>query len=305
MNIALSKAFCTLVLLSCAITSAYLTYLFMYELGSAIGVAVIFAVIGITLDLVKTLSPTFIPTVAKPSPFTALLLIFLTGSLMVISTLASVSAIEKGANQMTVATKQNVAITEQIKYKRLELDNLQLLSKTQLSVNQISKADGTAINISRATNELNALYHAQSTTKDTSILSKYDSKITLFITVSVEVVSVVLALSLQALKTLETSVRSVSNPVSATVESPSVSQRIQRVLPSVSTDKTLEMHFVASVLDEVKNAIVSGAVKPSYRGLKAAFGLPQQQSKRILNTLQQQSILEPWNNGGFRLRATS
>ena len=304
MNIPLAKTFCTLVLLSCAITSAYLTYLFMYELGSAIGVAIIFAIIGITLDLVKTISPTFIPTVAKQNSLIALLLVALTGALMVISTIASISAIEKGANQMTVATKQNVAITEQIKYKKLELDNLQLLSKTQLSANQISKADRTAITVSRVTDELNALYHAQSNTKDTSLLSQYDSKITLFIAVSIEVVSFVMALTLHSLNTLEASVRSVSSPINTTVTPPSVSQQIQSVLPSVSTDKTLEMHFAASVLNDVKKAILSGAVKPSYRGLKAVFGMSQEQSKHILNALHQQSILEPWNNGGYRLRAT-
>lgn len=304
MNISLAKAFCTLVLLSCAITSAYLTYLFMYELGSAIGVAIIFAIIGITLDLVKTISPTFIPTVAKQNSLIALLLVALTGSLMVISTIASISAIEKGANQMTVATKQNVAITEQINNKKLELENLQLLAKTQLSANQISKADRTAITVSRVTDELNALYHAQSNTKDTSFLSQYDSKITLFIAVSIEVVSVVMALTLHSLNTLETSVRSVSSPVNTTVTPPSVRQQIQSVLPSVSTEKTLEMQFAASVLSEVKEAILSGAVKPSYRGLKTAFGIPQEQSKQILNQLHQQSILESWNNGGYRLRAT-
>ena len=304
MNISLAKGFCTLVLLSCAITSAYLTYSFMYELGSAIGVAAIFAIIGITLDLVKTISPTFIPTVAKQNSLIALLLVALTGALMVISTIASISAIEKGANQMTVATKQNVAITEQIKYKKLELDNLQLLSKTQLSANQISKADRTAITVSRVTDELNALYHAQSNTKDTSLLSQYDSKITLFIAVSIEVVSAVMALTLHSLNTLEASVRSVSIPIDTTVTPPSVRQQIQSALPSVSTDKTLEMHFAANVLNDVKKAILSGAVKPSYRGLKAVFGMSQEQSKHILNALHQQSILEPWNNGGYRLRAT-
>ena len=276
----------------------------MYELGSAIGVAIIFAIIGITLDLVKTISPTFIPTVAKQNSLIALLLVALTGSLMVISTIASISAIEKGANQMTVATKQNVAITEQINNKKLELENLQLLSKTQLSANQISKADRTTITVSRVTDELNALYHAQSNTKDTSLLSQYDSKITLFIAVSIEVVSFVMALTLHSLNTLEISVISVSSPVNTTVVPPSVRQQIQSVLPSVSTDKTLEMHFVASVMDDVKTAILSGAVKPSYRGLKAVFGMSQEQSKHILNALHQQSILEPWNNGGYRLRAT-
>lgn len=304
MNISLAKGFCTLVLLSCAITSAYLTYLFMYELGSAIGVAIIFAIIGITLDLVKTISPTFIPTVAKQSSLIALLLVGLTGSLMVISTIASISAIEKGANQMTVATKQNVAITEQINNKKLELENLQLLSKTQLSANQISKADRTAINVSRVTDELNALYHAQSSTKDSSLLGQYNSKITLFIAVSIEVVSAVMALTLHSLNTLEASVRSVSSPVNTTVTPPSVSQQIQSALPGASTDKTLEMQFAASVLNEAKEAILSGAVKPSYRGLKAAFGVSQEQSKQILNLLLQQSILEPWNNGGYRLRVT-
>lgn len=304
MNISIAKAFCSLVLLSCAITSAYLTYLFMYELGSAIGVAIIFAIIGITLDLVKTISPTFIPTVAKQSSLIALLLVGLTGSLMVISTIASISAIEKGANQMTVATKQNVAITEQINNKKLELENLQLLSKTQLSANQISKADRTAINVSRVTDELNALYHAQSNTKDSSLLGQYDSKITLFIAVSIEVVSFVMALTLHSLKTLEISVRSVLSPVNTAVTPPSVSQQIQSALPGESTDKTLEMQFAASVLNEAKEAILSGAVKPSYRGLKAAFGMPQEQSKQILNLLLQQSILEPWNNGGYRLRVT-
>ncbi len=223
---------------------------------------------------------------------------------MVISTIASISAIEKGANQIMVATKQNVAITEQINNKKLELENLQLLSKTQLSANQITKADRTAVAVSRVTDELNALYHAQSNTKDTSILSQYDSKITLFIAVSIEVVSVVMALTLHSLNTLNTSVKSVSSPVNTTIAPLSANQKTQSALSSVTTDKTLEIQFAASVIDDVKAAILSGAVKPSYRGLKAAFGMPQEQSKQILSLLHQQAILEPWNNRGYRLRAT-
>nr|OED52867.1 hypothetical protein BEI47_18595 [Aliivibrio fischeri] len=304
MNITLSKVFCTLILLSCAITSAYLTYSFMYDLGSSMGIAFIFALIGITLDLVKTVSPTFIPTVARQNSLIALLLISLTVVLMAISIIASISAIEKGASQMTIATKQNVALTEQIKFKKLELNNLQLLSKTQLNANQITKADKTARDVSRVTNELNALYQVQSTTKGTSLLSQYDSKITLLIAIAIEVVSVVMAFTLHALNTLDVSVRSVPSPISTRVEPPSVNQSTQRVLPSVSKDKTLEVHFVASVLDEIKEAILKGTVKPSYRGLKTAFGLSQEKSKQVLSALHEQQILEPWNNNGYRLRTT-
>ena len=282
----LAKAFCTLALLSCAVTSAYLTYLYMHELGSAIGIAVIFALIGITFDLVKTVAPTFIPMVAKQNAFTALLLTGLTVVLMLISTIASVSALEKGANQMAVTTKQNVAITEQINNKKLELENLQLLSKTQISVNQISNASTTAVSVSRVTDELNDLYLAQSNAKDTSLLSRYDSSITLFIAISIEVVSVVMALALHSLNTLESS----------------VSDKIQSVLPSVNSNKTLEIHFAASVLEEVAGAVLGGAVKPSYRGLKAAFGMHQEQSKQVLSALHKRGVLESWNNGGYRLR---
>ncbi|MFA1562562.1 hypothetical protein [Aliivibrio fischeri] len=268
------------------------------------GIAFIFALIGITLDLVKTVSPTFIPTVARQNSLIALLLISLTVVLMAISIIASISAIEKGASQMTIATKQNVALTEQIKFKKLELNNLQLLSKTQLNANQITKADKTARDVSRVTNELNALYQVQSTTKGTSLLSQYDSKITLLIAIAIEVVSVVMAFTLHALNTLDVSVRSVPSPISTRVEPPSVNQSTQRVLPSVSKDKTLEVHFVASVLDEIKEAILKGTVKPSYRGLKTAFGLSQEKSKQVLSALHEQQILEPWNNNGYRLRTT-
>lgn len=302
MNNTLSKTFCTLVLLSCAVTSAYLTYLYMNELGAAIGVAVIFSLIGITLDLVKTITPTFIPTIAKQNQFVALLLVGLTGVLMVISTIASISAIEKGADNMAVSTKQNVAITEQIKLKQQQLVNLQQLSNEQLRINHTTKAAETTVMISTVTDELNALYHAQSSVKNTSILREYNAIITLVIAVSIEVVSVVMALTLHALNTLEVSVKSVSNPVNTRDAPPSEMQVVQSVLPSVEPLKSVEMQFAASVIEEVKEAILTGAVKPSQRGLKVAFNLPQEQIKIILNTLHEQNILEPWNNNGYKVK---
>ncbi len=285
MNTTLPKVFCTLVLLSCALTSAYLTYLFMFDLGAAIGIAAIFALIGITLDLVKTISPTFIPTVAKKSLFTALLLAGLTGVLMVISIIASISAIEKGADNMTVSTRQSAAITEQIKSKQLELGNLQLLSQKQISTNYTSKAAETARSLSKATGELNALYQAQSTTKSTSLLSQYDSSITLIIAISIEVVSVVMALTLHALNTPTVSVQSVSIPDCAVNEQSSTPADIKDTLPSA------------------RAAVLSGAVKPNYRSLRRAFGVSQEQGKRILSVLYEQNILEPQSRGGYRLRA--
>ncbi|MDD9154968.1 hypothetical protein PVK64_02015 [Aliivibrio sp. S4TY2] len=303
MNHSLSKLFCTSVLISCAITSAYLTYLYMNELGAAIGVAVIFSLIGITLDLVKTITPTFIPTVAKQNPLIAVLLVSLTGVLIVISTIASISAIEKGADNMAVSTKQNLAITEQIKLKQQQLANLQQLSDEQLRINYATPAAATAVMISSVTDDLNALYEAQSSVKSTSMLREYDATITLIIAVTIEVVSVVMALTLHSLNTLEVSVKSVSNPVNTRVEPPSEKQVIQSVMPSVEVYKTPEMQFAASVMDDVKEAILSGAVKPSQRALKAAFNLQQEQIKIILNALHEQDVLEPWNNGGFRVKA--
>lgn len=302
MNNTLSKSFCTLVLISCAITSAYLTYLYMNELGAAIGVAAVFSLIGITLDLVKTITPTFIPVVAKQNPLIALLLVGLTGVLMVISTIASISAIEKGADNMAVSTKQNVAITEQIKLKQQQLANLQQLSDEQIRINHTTKAAETNITIATVTDELNALYSEQSSVKSTSMLREYDASITLIIAVTIEVVSVVMALTLHALNTLDVSVKNVSNPVNTRVEPPSEKQVIQSVLPSVEMKNTLEAQFAASVIDDVKEAILTGAVKPSQRGLKTAFNLPQEQIKQILIKLHEQDVLEPWNNGGYRVK---
>ncbi|MBL4831839.1 MAG: hypothetical protein JKY55_18400 [Aliivibrio sp.] len=285
MNTTLPKVFCTLVLLSCALTSAYLTYLFMFDLGAAIGIAAIFALIGITLDLVKTISPTFVPAVAKKSLFTALLLAGLTGVLMAISIIASISAIEKGADNMTVSTRQSAAITEQIKSKQLELGNLQLLSQKQISTNYTSKAAETARSLSKATGELNALYQAQSTTKSTSLLSQYDSSITLIIAISIEVVSVVMALTLHALNTPAVSVQSVSMPDCAVGETSSDLADIKDTLPSA------------------RAAILSGAVKPNYRSLRRAFGVSQEQGKRILSVLYEQDVLESRGGSGYKLRA--
>lgn len=157
--------------------------------------------------------------------------------------------------------------------------------------------------ISSVTDDLNALYEAQSSVKSTSMLREYDASITLIIAVTIEVVSVVMALTLHSLNTLEPSVKSVSNPVNTRDEQPSEPQVIQSVLPSVEVYKTPEIHFAASVMEDVKEAILSGTVKPSQRALKAAFNLPQEQIKIILNALHEQDVLEPWNNGGYKLKA--
>ena len=275
----------------------------MNELGAAIGVAAVFSLIGITLDLVKTITPTFIPTVAKQNPLIAVLLVALTGVLMIISTIASISAIEKGADNMAVSTKQNVAITEQIKLKQQQLANLQQLSDEQIRINHTTKAAETNITIAMVTDELNTLYSEQSSVKSTSMLREYDASITLIIAVTIEVVSVVMALTLHALNALDVSVKSVSNPVNTRVEPPSEKPEIKSVLPSVEMKNTLEAQFAASVIEDVKSAILTGAVKPSQRGLKAAFNLPQEQIKQILIKLHEQDVLESWNNGGYRVKA--
>ncbi|GEK13199.1 hypothetical protein AFI02nite_12350 [Aliivibrio fischeri] len=302
MNIALSKIFCTLALTSCAIASAYLTYLFMSELGLAVGAPFIFALIGVTLDLIKTMSPTFIPTIAKQNLFIASFLALITISLMVVSCIASISAIEKGANQITASTKQNLAITEQIQNKKLELENLLLLSQKQISTTRTSKAGDTAIDISRVTDELNALYQDQLTVNNDSLLSEYSPVITLFISVSIEIVSLAMALALHSLNAIDTAPAVAKKEPEKLEVIRSHESRVKKAILKTQESIEPEINFAASVLDDVKAAILDGKAKPSYSGLKVAFGLSKGKSKQILNSLYEQGLLEPWNNGGFRLK---
>lgn len=199
------KFFATSCLITISICSAYLTLMFMIGLGPDTSTMVILAIIGIVLDLVKSVMPLFIINVYEKNYATSFFLIIMFIGLVSVSFTASVYSIDKGFNNNTNTTTSNENWDAKVALKRTELANLQTQFDNQVSINHISRSDKTATKISKVTNELEKMLDD----KPKSILNDYSSMITMLISGLIEMVTLILALVLNFCT--NTPIRNISN----------------------------------------------------------------------------------------------
>ncbi|HGF5190435.1 TPA: ABC transporter C-terminal domain-containing protein, partial [Vibrio parahaemolyticus] len=296
---------CTALLASSAIASLYLTCQFTYQIGVQAGMfPLLFAAIGVTLDVTKTVTPALAVNTAKKSPFTALLLSLVATALIGVSVLASMSALETSVNTAKTDSREFQTIERQIKALNSEIEALSVLAATQLDANQITNSAKTRQLISEKNEQANALLSQQSNLVPDTIFTKYGDYITIGLSVLLEVVSLVMTLTLSQLRPVTHSNTSVTPSVTSPVFTQPEALSSVTVTPHI---RTPELTFAAreitpttidsQIFADIKAAVLSGAVKPSHRGIRAQFKVGQDKIKQVLAELAETGYLVPHNKG--------
>lgn len=311
MNNTLSRFACSAILFSTAGISIYLTYMFMYNLGMQAGMApILFAILGVTLDITKTISPALAVGVANRSPITALLLSALSILLIGVSIAASMSAIESSITGATTESREFQQIERQLAAYEKQISNLEVLAATQLDANQITRASKTQESITTLNNKIGALLDQQTNLVPDNFLSKHGEFLTIGISVILELVSVIMTLTLSKLSP-KNSGYTETHSQTPSVNHVSPTPVITRTKPvtlhtTVKQDDTEAVLMAKEITDtqlrhEIKSAILGQLIKPSHRAIRNQFKVGQEKIKSILDELHNDGHLEPYNNG-YRLR---
>ncbi|WP_210498818.1 hypothetical protein [Vibrio crassostreae] len=310
--------FCFSCLVVSATSSAYLSADFMYSFGATQTLAMIFALMGISLDLTKSFLPSIISELrlSRSTPRVLLGLAYIT--MLSLSFFASVYSLETGVEKAKVTTFSAMKTERKIDVLESEIADLKQLQKSQLLANHITKADFTSIKIAEKSNQLLLLIEGSgSVSSEGDFILNNSSIVTKVVAASIEVLTLVMSYCLYALRDQSRSQfeRDVSTPKS---------QDIITSLPAESNIKHSDDMLVAScersseleilcetpkvksrvqVLEELKVSLATRNCKPNHRSIRSKFkeDIPQRQVKSYLLELADQGFLRHNPNGTFEL----
>lgn len=305
MNNTLQRLICTSILISTALVSLYLTYQFTYNLGVEAGMyPLVFALIGIILDVTKTIAPSLAFNSAKRSPTLSILLCLLSLSLIATSMLASMSALESSVTNASLSSREHQVIDRKISNIETEISSLTALLNNQISINHTTKAANTQQLLTAKNEELNALLDSQANLVPDTILSRFSTEITLGVSLLLEIISVLMCITLHQLRSVTHSDASVTPSVTSPVKSTAtqlqaVTQQTRFPTPELTHTTTFAAKEITAsqIESDIKQAVLGGLVRPSHRAIRAQFKVGQQRIKEILDGLHDDGYLVPHNNG--------
>lgn len=217
----------TAILTVASAVSITLTGMFAYELGSAIGsgpIVMVFVVIGILLDVTKIFTPTLAYKSASTSIPLSLALTALTVLLIFISFFASYSAFEQSIAKHENQSSEYLAISNQIAMFERELRSVSDLSDRQKKVTQLSKADVNLVKVSSLTEKLANLYERRLSINKDSVVAKWGNELILLISAVLEIITLVSAMTLAHLRSLNYAKQHRQHRYSATPDEVSTSR---------------------------------------------------------------------------------
>ena len=314
------KTICSLILYSTAGVSMFLTCTFMYSLGkgAGLGMEVTFVIVGILFDVAKSYFPTLITKIMNKGHITALILGVITAAFVITSVAASVFSLQAGVQDALSQTRSAKVLQLQISSIKKEISDLELLKTRQLSVNHISKASNTALLISEKRDELNNTLAKSTHVSEDSLLSSFSTTIILIISVSLEVLSIAMALSLYHLKTnAETSrdiirqdetrehihVVETTNPTE-TSHVLMQNKTVKTSMSSTVSDTTYSaLTTKEQIIADMRASLLKGECTPTHRSLYNAFRslIKQKEVKSYLVELEQRNVIKPTGKGGYSL----
>ncbi|HAS6299738.1 TPA: hypothetical protein I7229_20980 [Vibrio vulnificus] len=303
------KTFCYLILFTSSAISLYLTMHFMYELGASTGMPIVFALVGLVFDAFKSYAPTLVAKIVSRSQVTALLLASLSVGLIGVSGAASVFSLQNGIDTMLSDSKAAKAAQLKVEAIQSEIDGLEELRSTQLSINHVSKATNTSNLISKKTSDLNEAIEAASSATDSNLLSSFSTQLVLIVAVGLEAIGIAMTFVLFHLNR-ETVQRNTArqdetnypeSPVSA-----GFATETQRKTTQIET--LPEVTFVAAttheqILENMKVAFLSKSIEPKHRDVWEAFKgvIKQKEIKKYLEELANRNVLKRLDNGSYVL----
>ncbi|MDF5517257.1 hypothetical protein P3698_22385 [Vibrio parahaemolyticus] len=304
------KTFCYLILFTSSAISLYLTINFMYQLGLSAGMPVIFAMVGLVFDAFKSYSPTLVAKIVSRSQVTALLLATLSVGLIGVSGAASVFSLQNGIDTMLSDSKAAKAAQLKVEAIQSEIDGLEELRSTQLSINHVSKATSTSNLISQKTSDLNEAIEAAYSATDNNLLSSFSTELVLIVAVGLEAIGIAMTFVLFHLNR-ETAERNTARQDETNYpESPvftGFAPETQSKTTQVQTQQP-EYTFVAAttheqILENMRVAIQSRAIEPKHRQIWDAFkgSIRQKEIKEYLQELANRNVLKRLDNGSYVL----
>ncbi|MEE7818689.1 hypothetical protein ACXU6U_22295 [Vibrio parahaemolyticus] len=303
------KTFCYLILFTSSAISLYLTINFMYQLGLSAGMPVIFAMVGLVFDAFKSYSPTLVAKIVSRSQVTALLLATLSVGLIGVSGAASVFSLQNGID--TILSDSKAAKAAQLKVEAIqsEIDGLEELRSTQLSINHVSKATSTSNLISQKTSDLNEAIEAASSATDNNLLSSFSTELVLIVAVGLEAIGIAMTFVLFHLNR-ETAQRNTARQDETNYpESPVSAGFVTETQRKTTHIETLpEVTFIAAttpeqILENMRVAIQSKSIEPKHRDVWQAFKgvIKQKEIKKYLEELANRNVLKRLDNGSYVL----
>jgi hypothetical protein len=221
--------------------------------------------------------------------------------------------LQQGVDDILASSKASQVAQRKVEALQSEIDGLNQLRNTQLSVDHISKANSTTLLISQKSTELRSAIDASVNSNDSSLLSKFSTEIVFIVSVGLELISVAMTMVLHQLNTSQTAPNNIrqdetqfpSSPVTTVFEA-----QTAPIIKQAQTSALPEVVFQASVVrsqvkQNLKAAIVSGQVKPQYREIwdffKGTGMLKQHQIKEYLEELIAENVLYKKPNGSCGL----
>lgn len=324
MNNTILKAACLALSVAVAVLSGWLTVSFMFSIGQAVGAPFTTAAIGGILDLTKCLSPAFVILFLAKRRYGAFLFaLLLSLSLSLVSFAASVASLESGivASQQNSATHQRIA--QQIELYTAQVNELRNLAALQQSAKQVTKSQSTLSQVNALLGKIDSLSVQQASTNTETTVDRYGMFISYIAAAALELTSWLLVLVASTLRhtqahlnTVEinqcdegvcspetvlipVSTGSINDTLNAHSDTPAMNDCVFEKADCVDITDCVELDKCTEQLClEIKQAILSQAVKPSHRGITAAFGsVGRDVINHVLTELSNTGLLRPYRNG--------
>ncbi|QQX82686.1 hypothetical protein JK628_23175 (plasmid) [Shewanella sp. KX20019] len=276
MNNNTSYGLITLSIASCGV-SAYLTASFLFGLGSSMGMAWPMAVVGLCLEGGKLIFSSEAARKHKTgNHFKAFSLVSITAVLMAISVAGSVSALESGMNASKQQTTAYVGLHDQI-------ERLEISINSDLNNGYRSRALNTENRVSILRDELAAL------PGENNLINQHGENIILIVAMALEFVSVLAVAMCSNTRTHS------QNTVTHSSEHIIITPSDQGNMPPQINTLSGPARDTAT---HIKAEILAGNVKPSHRGIMAAFtGVGREVISNTLSELAAGGVLKPYRNG--------
>lgn len=308
------------------VLSCVLTVLFLYDLGEASGFPPqLFAAIGLLFDITKAFIPFFLLVIWRKSKVLAILSGALCLVLILISLFASMSAFD---NSLLSKKQEASSMSNDILIASLDkqIGVLEEMIETQSSVTQVSAATATKEQLLKLYLQKNAAIESNvPSAKGSDTLVAVGEYVSIAFSICLELLVLVLALwcSMSGRKLRKNvSSEESSDPVyssvqSSNMESQSAIANVQLIVGEQeetseftecevqSNNETSISHLNINPLlsDEIKirEQIISGKLKPSYRKISAKFSMGQSGIQAVLHRLLNEGYIRRTANGFERV----
>ncbi|MGR5116289.1 hypothetical protein [Photobacterium damselae] len=334
MNSTMIKGLCLVLSVATAALSATLTTKFMFGIGSDMGSPLFMAGLGLLLDLAKCATPLFIFVLwAKRKYLSTIFAVLLSVTLSAVSFSASVAALESGVTASQQNSVSYQRIENQISDYRAQVVELRQLAKQQQSAQQITKSQKTLSQIPTLLSRIDELSVQQSQlSSGDSVVSKYGMMISYIASAALELLSWLFVCVTNALyqstprtrtqscalgrTQLELVAQAPQNPTNA-VKSTSHwnavfpqwdavnDEDFEKLTSECVEESEIKMVVGCSMTQcqaqqylDIKNAVLTKAVKPSQRGISGEFkGVGRELMNQVLEELKDVGFLKSYRNG--------